>query len=242
MKYIFYKGNTVLLKRLIIFICVLKITTAVYAQDSGVPNRYKLDEYPFHFGFCLGVNVMNFIIQPNYQQYLKDSLLSDISNPNMGFQIQIVTNLRLGEYFDLRFLPGISFGERDITFFKNNILINTQKLESNFLDFPLDLKYKAKRLQNIRPYVLTGADCRYDLAKSYNEDAGIYINLKKIDFYFDAGTGIDFYLEYFKFSIELKYSLGFNNMINQRTSSNPQYENSISTLRSSIFLISFCFE
>lgn len=231
------------LKRFITIVLLFQMIMTIKGQDIVVPNRYKLDEYPFHFGFCLGLNVMSFIVQPNYQYYKKDSLLTSVSNPNIGFQIQIVTNLRLGEYFDLRFLPGIAFGERDLNYFRHDSLINgNQKLESNFLDFPLLLKYKAKRLNNIRPYVITGMNCRVDLAKSYNEDLGIYLALKKFDYYFEAGTGIDFYLEYFKFSTELKYSLGMRNIIQQRTSNQPQFENAISTLRSTIVMLSFCFE
>lgn len=220
----------------------MQVITGLNGQDLTVPNRYKLDEYPFHFGFCLGVNVMNFIIQPNYPQSLNSLYISDISNPNLGFQIQIITNLRLGEFFDLRFLPGISFGERDLTFFKGDTLMSTQKLESNYLDFPLLLKYKARRLGNMRPYVITGVNSRFDLSKTYNEDAGVYIAFKKFDYFYEAGTGIDFYLQYFKFSAEIKYSLGFRNIIDRRDSSQPWWENSISSIKSSIFMISFCFE
>jgi hypothetical protein len=230
------------LKRFITIIFFLQVIIYANGQDISVPYRYKLDEYTFHFGFCLGVNMMNFIVQPNYQDNKNDIILSNINNPNLGFQIQIITNLRLGEFFDLRFLPGISFGERDLSFFRHDSLLSTQRLESNFLDFPFLLKYKAMRLGNIRPYILTGFNPRYDLAKTYNENAGIYLALKKFDIYYEAGAGIDFYLEYFKFSTEIKYSLGFRNMIDPRNSSKPEYENSIANLRSSIFLISFCFE
>ena len=231
------------MKHFFTFIIFIQLFITIKGQDITAPNRYKLDEYTFHFGFCLGLNMMNFIILPNYQYYKKDSLLGSISNPNLGFQIQIVTNLRLGEYFDMRFLPGIAFGERDLNFFRNGVPVgNAQQIESNFLEFPLLLKYKAKRLKNIRPYILTGANCRVDLAKSYNEEQGVYIQLKKFDYYYEAGTGIDFYLEYFKFSTEIKYSLGLRNLIDQRTSNQPQFENSIDKLRSSMVMISFCFE
>ncbi len=40
------------------------------------------------------------------------------------------------------------------------------RVESSFLEFPLLLKYKGDRLNNVRPYVIGGLNYRYDLAGS----------------------------------------------------------------------------
>jgi hypothetical protein len=186
---------------------------------------------------------MDFIIRNSFSSFQKDSLLSDISKSNPGFHIQIISNYRLGEYFDLRFLPGISFGQRDFYFFKNNEMVNEKhKLESNFLEFPFLLKYKAKRLNNIRPYVVTGPNFRVDLAKTFSEDDEVFMDLKRFDIYHEVGAGIDFYLPYFKLGIELKYSYGFFNMLERRTTTRPEFQNAIDKLNSSIFMLSFHFE
>ena len=230
------------MKKILAIALFLQIILSVTGQEISVPNRYELDEHPFHFGFCLGLNMMDFIIKPK-----SDTLVADVSAPNIGFHIQIVTNLRLGEYFDLRFLPGIAFNQRNLNFFKKDKTLDgaSQQIESNFLEFPLLLKYKAKRLKNVRPYVITGANCRVDLAKSFNQVQGIYIALKRVDLYYEAGTGVDFYLPYFKLSTEIKYSLGFRNILNHRTAdsaANERFENSIDKLKSSVLMLSFCFE
>lgn len=215
-----------------------------FAQKSKVLNYTTIDDHPIHFGFCLGLNTMDLIVKPNYDNFVKDSVLADVSSPSVGFHIQIVTNYRLGEYLDLRFLPGISFGQRDLFFYKKNKLIEhgQQKLESNFLEFPLLLKYKGKRLNNVRPYLISGFNCRYDLAKTYSEDNLTFLDLKELDFYYEAGTGLDFYLPYFKFTTEIKVSYGFRNVLKNRTSSTPQFENSISRLNSMLVMLSFYFE
>jgi hypothetical protein len=237
------------LKRLIIIFLVIFHLSPVKGQKEKVPNYTYIDERAIHFGFCLGINQMDFITRNSYPNYLKDSLVADVSKPSLGFHVQIVSNYRLGRYFDLRFLPGVSFGQRTVDFYKKNVLVNSnQKLESNFLEFPLLIKYKAKRLNNFRPYIISGANFRADLAKQYtgnnesDESKAVYLDLKVFDIYYEAGGGIDFYLPYFKLSTELKFSYGFKNMINRRSTDTPQYENAIEKLNSTLVMLSFLFE
>jgi hypothetical protein len=232
------------LKHLFFILISLLLFASVQGQKPKIQNYSTHDDHPIHFGFCLGLNTMDFIVKPNYQTFLKDTVLADVSSPSVGFHIQIVSNYRLGEYFDLRFLPGISFGQRDLNFFKKDKLIEhgKQKLESNFLEFPLLLKYKGKRLNNVRPYLVSGINCRYDLAKTFSEDNDIFLDLKDFDFYYEAGTGLDFYLQYFKLSTEFKVSYGFRNVLKSRNSSNLQFQSSIDWLNSMLFMVSFFFE
>jgi len=207
-------------------------------------NEPNHDDRPIHFGFCLGLNMMDFIVRTNYKANQQYNLIADVSKPTPGFHILVVSNFRLGEYFDFRFLPGVSFGQRTLNFFNNNdSLINSNhKLESNYLEFPFMLKYKSKRLNNFRPYMITGTNFRVDLAKTLSEDDGIFIALKRFDLYYEVGAGIDFYMPYFKFSTELKVSYGLNNVLRRRESSHPQYQNVIDRLNSSIVMLSFFFE
>jgi hypothetical protein len=231
------------LKQIFVVIILVCCITTVNGQKGKVLNLPNHDDRPIHFGFCLGLNSMSFVVRPNYQSYVKDSLLADVSKPELGFHIQVVSNYRLGDYFDLRFLPGVAFGQRELNFYKNGQLVSKEhKLESNFLEFPLLLKYKAKRYNNFRPYIITGGNVRYDLAKTFSEDDKVYIDLKNLDLYYEAGTGMDLYLPYFKMSIELKISYGFFNALKKRSTTQPQYENAIDKLNSKIWLLSFHFE
>lgn len=226
---------------IIVFACLLSVS--VQAQKPRILNYTTHDDRSIHFGFCLGLNTMDFVIKNSFNSTFPDSLVGDITRANPGFHIQIVSNYRLGEYFDLRFLPGISFGQRDFNFFRNGELVNEKhKLESNFLEFPLLLKYKAKRYYNFRPYLITGLNLRVDLAKTFSEDDEIFMDLKRFDLYHEVGVGFDFYLPYFKLGIEIKYSYGFFNMLEKRTTIHPEFQNSIDKLNSSLFLLSFHFE
>lgn len=213
------------------------------AQKPKVLNYTTQDDKAITFGFCVGFNTMDFVIKNSPSAIYSDSLRADISKDTPGFHIQIISNYRLNEYFTLRFLPGISFGQRDFNFFKNNEVVDQKhKLESNYLEFPILLKYKAKRLNNFRPYLVTGPNLRVDLAKTFSEEDEVYMDLKRFDLYHELGVGFDFYLPYFKLGVELKYSYGFFNMIEKRVTSHPEFQNSIAKLNSSIFLLSFHFE
>jgi len=231
----------------IIFFIVLLLTNLnLSAQKQKPKNESWYDDKPIHFGFSLGFNAMDFNITPSQQYYQKDSLFPKVSILNPGINIQIVTDVLLSKHFDLRFLPGVSFGQRVIRFYKNKKLVNEQqRLESSFLEFPLLLKYKGERLNNVRPYVIGGLNYRYDLAgkKEFDDAKPIYLRLKRPDLYYELGAGMDFYLIYFKLSIELKMSTGLGNVLAREAApGHPDYYNAIEKLKSQIWVLSFHFE
>jgi hypothetical protein len=216
------------------------------AQRQKPKNESWYDEKPIHFGFSLGMNTMDFNITPSQTYFATDSLYPKVSKLNPGINIQIISNLRLGKYFDLRFLPGVSFGQRVVRFYKNQVVYNDQqRLESSFLEFPLLLKYKGERLNNVRPYVIGGMNFRYDLAgkKEFDDTKLIYLRLKRPDLYYEMGAGLDLYLTYFKLSVELKMSNGLGNvLVNDPAPGHPEFFNAIEKLQSQIWTISFHFE
>lgn len=217
-----------------------------WGQKQKPKNESWYDEKLIHFGFSLGFNTMDFNIARSQKYYQQDSIYPSVSVLNPGINIQIVTDLRPANHLDIRFLPGVSFGQRVVRFYKNKVLINDQqKLESSFLEFPLLLKFKGDRLNNVRPYVIGGLNYRYDLAgkKEFDESKPIYIRIKRPDLYYEVGAGLDFYLTYFKLSIELKMSDGIGNvLVSQAAPGHPQYANAIEKLKSQIWVLAFHFE
>jgi hypothetical protein len=217
-------------------------------QKQKPKNESWYDEKPLHFGFSLGFNAMDFNITPSQTYYKTDSLYPEVARLTPGINIQIVTNFRPGKYFDIRFLPGVSFGQRVVTYYRNSHQVDTllpQRLESSFLEFPLLLKYKGDRLNNVRPYVIGGLNFRYDLAgkKEYDDLKPIYIRIKRPDLYYEFGAGMDFYLTYFKLSVELKLSTGIRDVIVSETEPrHPEYKNAIEKMKSQIWVLAFHFE
>lgn len=223
----------------------------LFAQDDEIYLNYqKVDHKKIHFGFTVGINTMDFKLTPSMKPHIEgidtSMLRPELNNLAPGFHVSVVSSLKLSDNLYLRFLPGISLGQRTIIFYdENNQVDSKMKIESTFIDLPLLLKYKATRINNMRPYLIGGFNVRNDMArnKEFNEDEEIYIKLKPFDIYYELGFGIDFYLQYFKFSTEVKYSVGtFNNVSSDAAEDYPQYANSIDALNSRMFLVSFHFE
>lgn len=225
---------------------VLLSAVRVKAQDGG--QRGNLANYydeKLHFGFTLGVNRTNFIIQSAQHFERFDSLKWVHSAPKPGFNLGIVSEVRLHKYITLRFIPNLSFAERDLEFYfeGHDTIVRKRTIESTFLNFPLDLKLRSKRVGNFGAYILGGGGYSLDLASkrkvqnTTGNDA--IVKLRRDDFSYEFGAGAEFYLQYFKFAIEGKMSMGTRNLL---IKDNNIYSNSIDKLNSRVFLISITFE
>lgn len=258
--------NRFLVKRFFYILIFLLVGFSSTAQRLLLKNLTTFDDKRIHFGFTLGVNTTDFgfshynfvsdnpefllstnAIDAQYQT-TKTKVRADISTLTPGFTVGIVTNLRLTESFDLRFLPGMSFGERKLVY---NIPIvdisgattnpSSYSIKSTFLDFPLLLKYKSRKMNNQRPYLIAGGAYRIDISKSGTEDL---VRLKPLSAYLEAGVGWDTYLQFFRLSTELKFSFGLNNVLDTgpKITQAQVYSNAFSKLSSNIFTLSFHFE
>lgn len=210
-----------------------------------IENLPSYDLKKYHFGFVLGLNRMDFAVRPKEDFKEFDSLFVLTSRPEWGFDIGIVSNLRLGQYFDLRFIPTLSFGDRNLNYllaYKDTIIYEeVKKVESTLLQFPFLFKYKAARLTNFRPYVVGGVKYTLDLASKQEkkDDDEVLVKLRKHDYAFELGVGFDFYLEYFKFATELKMAYGIRDLL---VRDETIYTTPIDRLGSKTLMISFLFE
>lgn len=233
-------------KYLFLIIFKFVITNIVIAQLHPQPkNLPRYDFKKMHFGFTLGINSLDFKIKNNPKIIYQDSLYVLHSNNQKGFNLGIVSNFRLGKYTDLRFVPALVFGERHLFYSFadsiNNIEIEKKKVESTLLDFPIYIKYKSQRYNNFRSYVLFGIKYSLDIASQkdiINEDE-VIIKLNPNDFMGEIGFGMDFYLEFFKFSPQIKISRGVVNLLDR---DQTVYTKSIKNLYTNGWMLSFTFE
>ncbi len=226
-------------------------------------NLVRYDEAPYHFGFTLGINQMNFTVKPASDIITRvytarqtpdlnvdsSSLLSVNSSPVFGFNIGIVGDVRLGRYFNFRFVPALSFGERYLNYSILGYLNDqTSRLDirknvaSTFIDFPFMFKYKSKRLNNMLAYLTAGAQYSLDLgagAKKKDNAQDYHIKLEKHDLYVLVGVGFDFYNPWFKLGVELKMAYGLFDMLSRE---NTIYTDGIDRLNSKVFQLCLTFE
>ena len=246
------------------FSLLLLTTGQANAQKRGVMNLPNYNNSPYHFGFILALNQMHFTIkmQDGFQRVTYDSLqspdvfadslhlLNVTTKPTMGFTVGIVGNLRLGKYFDLRLIPSLAFGERYldysmVTYDEGNIAyVEIRKaVPSAFIDVPLHVRFRSKRVHNFGAYVLAGGKYVLDLAATRadkkEEDNETLVKLQKHDIAAEVGVGIEFYNAWFKFGVELKMSYGLFDMLRREGNI---YTEGIESIHSKVWQLSFTFE
>ena len=208
-------------------------------------NLVNYDFKKLHFGFTLGINELNFNIKKNSSTITNDTLLTLLSNSQKGFNLGIVSNLRIGKFFDLRFIPTLVFGERNLNygFIDRNGVSDkrVKKIESTLIDFPIYIKYKSARYNNFRTYLIGGLKYSIDVASQdkINDEGQEIVKLKKNDLMGEIGFGFDFYLEYFKFSPQIKISHGILNLLSE---DETVYTQTINHLSTNGWMFSFTFE
>lgn len=174
-------------------------------------NRPYADMRRWHLGFAVGLHTQDlrfthngFVTDAGEEWYAEQPSFAP------GFCVNGLADLRLNNYFNLRFSPGIYFGNRDLKFREANTGEELkQNLKTSYLVFPIDLKFSSQRYRNARPYVTAGVMPVVDLTRK----SGEYLRLKSSDFYLTVGFGCDFYLPYFKLIPELKFCFGLTDAL-----------------------------
>jgi hypothetical protein len=236
------------MQRVTAIITLLLLSASMLTAQVDRPRNLPAFDYKkLHWGFTVGVNSMDYSLRRDLSA--QENLYADVIGfQPAGFQVNIVSDLRLSDYWNLRFLPGINLGSRQFVYFDPVTweLDRKMTIGSSFLDFPLLLKYRSERVNNYRPYVVGGVSYRIDMSaqRDYSDDKNNRILVKKSDVYLEVGFGIDHYLQYFKYSTELKLAMGLRNMM---VTDNPfpneeYYANSILGLRSFLVMLNFHFE
>jgi hypothetical protein len=242
------------------FLILLLFALAAKAQYKK-PVQLRYEEYDLgkrlRFGFSLGLNTMDLRIKNNNNYVVSSDgndttrYYSDVSHLVPGFNVNAVSDFRINDNLHVRFLPGYAFGQKNLNFFyPNNTLRHKLVIESSFIELPVCVKYQAQRVNNIRPYLIAGGNFRIDLAankkitfKREGSNVGEWMYLNNTDIYYEIGFGTDFYLQYFKFSVEFKYSVGLRNIMSNKYSEGAKnLVKSIHKMNSQLFIIAFHFE
>lgn len=229
---------------------VVFVTATMPAQarklNDKILNRPYADNRAFHLGFSVGMHTQDV-------SFVSNGLVTEdgenwyIEQPayEPGFCVNVLLDFRLNNYFNLRFNPGLYFGNRNITMLDQTFgYKETESLKSAFIVAPIDLKFSSVRYRNSRPYVSAGVMPAIDVAKK----RGDIIRLKPFDTYLTVGVGCDFYLPYFKFIPELKFCFGLMDVLERNRpdlADDPtklKFTDSIKKATSKMIVLTFYFE
>lgn len=214
--------------------------------NDKVLNRPYADMRRWNLGFSVGLNTMDFSFHHN--GFVTDegrTWFMEQPDFSPGFCVTGLFNLRLNDYFSLRVTPGMYFGNRIVRFRDTtNDKEERQDLKSAYLVLPVDIKYAAMRMRNIRPYMVAGIMPAVDVIKKN----GDFLKTKPSDFMVSVGFGCDLYLPFFKLSPELKFSFGLSDALKHDRSDliDDDYRigvsNSVKKATTKMVTLSFYFE
>lgn len=174
-------------------------------------NNPYVDDKIVHFGFFLGVDMPSFIVDsiPNPEWYARCSTIG------YGCNVGFITDLRLTRHLNLRFTPGLHFDFRTLNYKKKANLSeeNSATVMSIPITLPLYIKWSAEREGNYRPYVIAGGGFSLDFNAFGVIKEDMKLKTKPYDGFISIGFGCDLYFPWFKLCPEIRYQLGFANML-----------------------------
>ncbi len=211
-----------------------------------VPNRQYADLKAWHLGFSVGAHVQdlsfthNGLVTPEGQEWHME-----VPGFSPGFCVNVLGDLRLHDYFNVRFTPGMYFGSKTVTMLDAlGGERRVQDVKSAYVALPLDLKISGQRLGNTRPYVTLGAMGTIDISKKRSEA----LLFNSFSPYLTVGMGCDFYLPFFKFIPEIKFCFGLTDILRHERpdlDEDPrtfEITQSLSKVKSNMVIINFYFE
>ncbi len=229
-----------------IFVLFLLISLQTQAQlgkslftKDPIINLENFDKQRVYWGYFLGFSTFDFKTDykvPGYDIDVKG---------HTGFNVGLVGSLRLHEYIELRFEPGLYYASRTLTYsgFTSD-RDAVRDVKATYIDFPLLLKFSSLRTGNVRPYLVGGVSSTLNLSsnsKSKDDNLQQKFRVKPWTQNYTFGFGVDLYFEYFKFSPSIRGVFGFNDELIRDNDPNSPWTSNVESLKTRAVLINFTF-
>lgn len=239
---------------IMLFALVLCALTAFAQDNDKILNRQYVDQKKIHFGFSVGTNFQDIhIVNNGFQTEDGETWFADVPQHSPGFCVNVLADLRLAKNFNLRFSPGMYFGNKVVKYINSSApdevtdplrRNQSQNIKSTYIVLPLDLKISANRYHNVRPYFTGGVMGVFDVAKDRTEQ----LRLANADAMLTVGMGCDIYLPFFKLCPELKFCFGLKNVLQKNRpdlEDNPEmmrFTQSVDKVTNNMVVLTFYFE
>ena len=227
-----------------------QLANNMFSKDPII-NLENFQKKRLYFGFYLGLNSFDFKI--DYEKNLPTEIDIFVKKTT-GFNVGLVTDLKLQEYIRLRFEPGLYYTSRDLIYPENYFIAaptigeKTRQVNSTYLHFPLLVKFLSLRTGNVRPYLLGGVSATLNLSsnsKSKEDNSSEIFRVKPWSTNYEMGFGIDFFFEYFIFSPSIRGVFGINDELIRDNATNfplgSPYTSNIQSIKNRAIFINFTF-
>ncbi len=215
-----------------------QFTKNMFSKDPII-NLENFQNKRLYFGFFLGFNSYDFKI--DYKTAGPDIQVKK----STGFNVGIVGDLKLQEYINLRFEPGLYYTTRELMY--PNFTTESDALRqvnSTYIHLPLLLKFSSLRTGNIRPYILGGLSTTLNLSsnsKSVDDNSGQRFRVKPWTTNYELGLGIDLFSQYFIFSPSIRGVFGLKDELIRDNDPNSPWTSNIESIKSRAVFINFTF-
>ena len=236
MKYIF---------SLLFVLSSITTSNAQLFSKEKVQNLQSVDKSTLSWGYYLGFNNLDFKFDYNNN-------LGDIQTErSVGFNVGLIGNLRINDHFDLRLEPGLVISQRNLNYsinyfdnFEEEVSDSDllREVKSTYVYFPLLLKISTKRINNIKPFILTGISTAINLSsneKNPDDNSAGEFRMKKNAQFYELGFGIDFYLDRFKFTPSIRGVFALNDELIRDKDPNSPWTSNINKMQTRGVFINF---
>lgn len=229
----------------ILFLFLILIPSGAVSQERKVQNKPYIDYRRLHYGFFVGTHIQDMeFVNNGFVTDNGEVWYADIANYNPGLSVGVLADLRLGEYFSLRALPTMHFGQNTILFREQNSgELSRQQVKTTYIALPFHVKYSAERFNNYRPYITAGVSPMVNLTVKKQKQ----LLLKKFDFMVEVGMGCDFYLPFFKLIPEVKFAFSLLDVLEKERkdlldANYMKFTQSVDRVTSKMIILSLYFE
>ncbi|MBA4746127.1 MAG: PorT family protein [Muricauda sp.] len=228
---------------LILFGFLALSNTTVIAQFGGDPilNLQNEDKKFLNWGYYLGFN------QYDFQFEYKDDIGKDILvDKSFGFNVGLIGELRINEFLDARFEPGLLYTSRILGFPGLPSQVDAlREVRSTYIRFPLLIKASTRRIGNWKPFIIGGVYTSINLGSnedSLDDNSSGQFRMKQNVYGYELGFGIDFYTEYFKFTPSIRGVFALTDELVPDEDPNSPWTGNINAMRTRGIFINFTFE
>lgn len=230
------------MKRVIITLILITsfINNSTAQKRDIVEYKQNWDKQTVFWGYYLGVNKKDFKIN-----YTTTNQFIDVA-PSIGFEVGLIGDIRLHKNINLRLEPGLSSNTKTLTFtnIQGGKKDSIRKINGTYIRIPLLLKFSTNRLNNMRPYVVGGLSYDFNFSSNQdnpNDNVDGEFRMKKSNFMYEIGIGVDLYLPFFIFSPSIRGVFAINNELVDDNDPNSQWTGPVDYFGTRGVFIKFAF-
>jgi opacity protein-like surface antigen len=229
------------MKKIVVLILLMFTISNLNAQKRDIVEyKQSWDNQTVFWGYFLGINQKDYKITYQY-----GGTFIDVT-PSMGFEVGLIGDLKLHKNINLRLEPGLSSNTKELAFthIEGGPKDSIRDVNATYLRIPLLVKLSTDRLNNIRPYLIGGVSYDYNFSSNQDnpdDNSNGEFRMKKNNFTYEIGAGIDFYLPYFIFSPSIRGVFAINDELVRDLSANSPWTGNVDYFGTRGIFIKFAF-